>query len=190
MPDELFTVNIEAGADAFGDGQHPSTQLALAALQQLSEEGAQFKNILDMGCGSGLLSIASALIWPEAQVTAVDVEENAVVTTMNNAVENGVSKRITAIRHDGYDHVLITESAPFDAVICNITADPILSLAKGLCEVLALNGIAILSGILAWRMDEVLAVHAQHGLIPLADPVQVEGGWSAVILGKEAFSTP
>ncbi|MGB1539384.1 MAG: 50S ribosomal protein L11 methyltransferase, partial [Rickettsiales bacterium] len=73
----LYDLELEAGADAFGDGSHPSTNSALQVMQGLSQH-VTFERILDMGSGAGLLAMASALFWPDANVLGADIQESAV----------------------------------------------------------------------------------------------------------------
>ncbi len=179
-----YTLHLEAGADAFGNGEHPSTQLVVGAMQQLASEGLQFTNILDMGCGSGVLALIAARLWPQAAILAVDIEPKAVAATAENARANGIKGHIRTIRSDGYRHSMITENAPYDLVLANMTAGPLISMAADLGRVLAPTGVALLSGILAWRLDELIQTHLHCGLALEADPVEMEGGWCAVALGK------
>lgn len=181
---EDFSLELIAGADGFGDGEHPSTQLALQALYALAA-AYPARNVLDMGCGSGLLAMTAAHLWPEARVLAADIEASAVDIAAQNIAHNGLSERIQVLRSDGYRHKAITAAAPFDLVLCNMTADIILPLAAGLQQALAEDGIAVLSGVLHWRSQEVLAMHAHLGLQEAATPLSHEG-WDAHILIKSA----
>ena len=176
------TLDLEAGPAAFGDGEHPSTQLAVAILQELS---AVFEpaNILDMGCGSGVLSLVACQLWPECHVLAADIALSAVETTKRNATRNKASHRVFAVRSDGTSHLEIRKRAPFDLILCNITADPILAMTGELAKLLRQDGgLILLSGVLAWRMDEVLESFAQHGVNLAADRIEAEGGWNAALL--------
>ncbi|TNE28310.1 MAG: hypothetical protein EP349_08060, partial [Alphaproteobacteria bacterium] len=88
IPHGVFPVQIHA-AEAFGSGEHETTQGCILSIQELSEQGIVFHNILDMGCGSGILSLGAACLWPQATLTAVDIEEDAVRVTENHAHING-----------------------------------------------------------------------------------------------------
>ncbi len=159
----ILMMNVKAGK-AFGYGAHPSTEGALQAMLSLQERGRVFTNILDMGCGSGILSVAAAMLWPTARVLAVDIEPAATTTTLENAQENHVKDRVAVCRAQGYLDAAITERAPFDLVLCNILAEPLIAMAGDLFKHLAVDGVAILSGILAWLEADVRRAHETAGL--------------------------
>lgn len=175
-----FSLELVAGAGGFGSGEHPTTQLALQALHALAEVH-DCDRILDMGCGSGLLAMTAAHLWPQAQVLAADIEAGAVDIARRNAAHNGLAERISVIRSEGYRHKTIAAAAPFGLVACNITADPLVALAADLRKVLAADGFAVLSGILRWRSHEVLAMHGRLGLHPVLPPLAM-GEWEAHVL--------
>lgn len=152
------SITIEAG-EAFGSGAHPSTAGALLALSRLQEQGFVCSNVLDIGCGSGVLSVAAASLWP-CNVIACDMEAAAVAMTLENAAKNGLE--ITCVRASGFAHPEILKRAPFDLILCNILPDPLLALAHDLAR--HLRGAAVLSGILAWRAAEIEAAYGALGL--------------------------
>lgn len=178
--EEGFSLELVAGAGGFGDGEHPTTNLALQAMHALASV-RDFRQILDMGCGSGLLAMTAAHLWPKARILAADVEASAVGIAKRNAAHNGLSDRIEVIRSEGYRHKAIREAATFDLIVCNITADPMVSMAADLRKALAEDGVAVLSGILRWRSHEVLAMHAHLGLQPVIAPLGM-GEWEAHVL--------
>jgi ribosomal protein L11 methyltransferase len=180
MENPEFSLELVAGSDAFGDGGHSSTQLALQAMAALSVEH-DFRYILDMGCGSGLLAMTAAHLWPQSRVMAVDIEPKAVELANRNIDHNGFSDRITVLRSDGYRHEKLSTFAPYDLILCNITADQILHIASGVGQVMASDGVLLLSGVLLWRSEEVLAIHAQLGLVPVL-PTLSRDGWEAHVL--------
>lgn len=177
-----FSLELLAGADGFGDGEHPSTHLALQALHALADV-LEPQRILDIGCGSGVLAMTAAHLWPNAQIWAADIEASAVEVAKRNIAHNQLAERITTLRSDGYRDKVIQAAAPFDLVLCNMTADIIVPLAAGLKQVLAEEGVAVLSGILRWRSQEVLAMHAHLGMQPVANPLTLDG-WDTHILVK------
>ena len=89
---------LEAGAGAFGDANHPTTGLLLGALDGLATQIAP-RSICDMGCGSGILSLRAAQLWPEAHITAADLERSAVEATRRNAQANGIKIAAQRILH-------------------------------------------------------------------------------------------
>jgi ribosomal protein L11 methyltransferase len=140
-----FTLDIAAGADAFGDGSHPSTQLACAALEALAHlQGARVA--LDMGCGSGILALQMAYQW-HIPVVAVDIEAQAVDATRANAEANGLAALVHGLRSDGYAHPQVAEHAPYDVICSNILAEKLIEQMRDLVAHLADEGVAVLSGI-------------------------------------------
>lgn len=183
MDNPSFT--IRPGA-AFGSGSHPSTQGALTALERLRSRIAP-AYVLDMGCGAGTLSLAAASLWPEARVVAADIAPEAVEAASRNASANGLEARIRVLRSDGYGEPVITTQGPYDLILCNILAEPIIRMAHDLGRHLADAGIAVLAGILPWLEAEVLAAHRAAGLASLETLAQ--GSWNTLILQKTAIVT-
>lgn len=179
-----FSLDLVAGAEGFGSGEHPTTHTVLHVLYALAEARI-FTNILDMGCGAGLLAMTAAHLWPQAKVLAADIQASAVKIAQQNIAHNELESRIDVIRSDGYRHAEIAARAPFNLVICNMTADPVVRLANGLRQTLAEDGLVILSGILVWRSAEILALHAQMGLESVLPTINREG-WETHILAKRA----
>ena len=134
--------------------------------------------MLDLGCGSGVLAIAAARCWP-ARVLAVDNDPIAVrvapttPSSMASAVHPNLSSATaTAIRRSGAD-------GPFDLILANILADPLIELAPALRAHLAPGGRAVLSGLLDRQADAVVAAHRRQGL-RLLDQAQ-QGPWVALV---------
>lgn len=177
-----FSLDLVAGSTAFGDGGHPTTQLALRAMMALAAL-RPFHSILDMGCGAGLLAMTAAHLWPQARIVAADIEAEAVHVAQQNFALNGLD--IQAVRSDGCRHPVIRGAAPYDLMLCNITADTIVRLASGLRKVLAKDGVMVLSGILTHRSAEILALFAQSGLHPLL-PTLAGENWETHVLAPAA----
>lgn len=78
-------------ATAFGSGQHQTTRLCLEFLSRLYHQGFKPAKILDMGCGSGILALAALKLWPEAAAVAADIDREAVIVTLQNAADNGLT---------------------------------------------------------------------------------------------------
>lgn len=140
------------------DGVHPTTVCCLEALQGMTETH-RFARILDMGCGSGILSVL-AVHWWGAQVVAADIADEAVAHTQALAKEKGLD--ITAVRSDGFSHPLIGERAPYDLIIFNLLAEVHIRFAPEVKAHLAPGGVCVLSGILRWL--EPAVVEAYEGL--------------------------
>ena len=173
---ELAEGDIEIALDpgmAFGTGTHPTTQLCLAALERLLQPGQE---VLDLGAGSGILSIAAAKLGAR-KVLALDIDPIAVQATQENAAANGVAEIIAPLE-GGLESVL-TSARRFDLVIVNILARVILQLAEqGLSQILRPGGRAIFSGIIDSQVDEVEAALRRAGLQPAAR--RRSGDWALI----------
>jgi len=152
---------IEA-AMAFGTGHHGTTLGCLRALDRLAEEGVVAQNIADIGCGTAVLAMAAARIWP-GSVLASDIDQVAVEVAQVNVAANQLEGRVTCLEAAGFDHPDLRARAPFDLVFANILKGPLIALAPDMADSVAPGGILILSGILTEQADEVVAVYARHG---------------------------
>lgn len=160
MENTPFTATIEAGADAFGSGAHATTQCALALMGRLP---GGYARVLDMGCGAGVLAIYAAKRWGSL-VMAVDVQESAVEAARANMAANGVADKVTVCRSNGYGAPQVAAGAPYEVVLCNVLAEPIVAWADDLARHLAPGGVAVLAGILRWQEQAVRQVHEAAGL--------------------------
>ena len=179
VPDGARGILLEAGL-AFGSGDHATTRACLAALDRLAR-GRRLARVLDLGCGSGILGIAAALCCG-ARVVAADIDAVAVRVAAQNARQNEVAGLVRTVVADGYRHPLIRRTAPFDLVLANILAGPLMAFAPALARHLAPGGIAVLSGLLDRQAAAVVAAHRLHGL-RLVGRTE-EGPWVALILRR------
>lgn len=160
-------LHLEPGL-AFGTGSHETTRLCLEALEKNIKGG---EKVLDVGCGSGILAIASLLLGAES-ATGVDIDELAVKTAEENGKMNGFgSDRLTFIHGDLADKV----SGKFDIVVANIVADVIIMFCKTVPEFMADNAVFITSGIVDIREQEVVDAFAENGFEIIAR--HADGGW-------------
>jgi ribosomal protein L11 methyltransferase len=164
------TVNFEIDAGlAFGTGQHDTTAGCLAALDRLAVAGKRFANIADIGTGTGLLAFAAMALWPEAKAIATDIDDIAVKVTEENAAINGVrlghgSGQLLLAVADGMDHPLIAARAPFDLLIANILAGPLIELAPSFAKSVAPGASIVLAGLLDSQADAVIASYEAEGM--------------------------
>jgi ribosomal protein L11 methyltransferase len=167
-------------ATAFGTGEHATTRGCLLALDAVARVG-RARRILDMGSGTGGLGLAAAKTW-HRRVAAFDIDAEAVRVSAHNARRNGVAHLVQARRSTGYRDRFVARAAPFDLVFANILARPLTLMARDLGRVLAPGGIAVLSGLLPWQEDQVLAAHRAHRL-RLCQRLVVSG-WSTLIIAR------
>lgn len=162
--DSAYALQIDA-VQAFGSGEHATTQICLMAMNDLFEAGACPWNILDMGCGSGILSLAAYKIW-KSPVLAIDIETAAIEATLRHAKANHVPVRsdaITAIRGGGFRIPAVIEKKPFDLITANILAGPLIEMAPDMAMVSDENGTLILSGLLTEQRQDVLGAYKKEG---------------------------
>ena len=167
----------------FGTGAHPSTQMVMEAMEQLVRPGAR---CLDLGSGSGILSIA-ALRLGAAKAVGVDIDPKAEGIARENAAYNGfAAPEFTALTGNvTEDHDLMTQLAaePWDVVLVNIVADVIIGLAPVLPHFLNEHSVLICSGILDTRLEDVTAALKKAGLT--VGTVRAKEDWRCVTATKE-----
>lgn len=179
-PPDLTGLLIDA-ATAFGSGEHGTTAGCLRAMLTLAEDGFRPRHALDMGTGSGILAIAAVKLWG-CPVLATDIDEEAVRVTARHAEMNGTAAAMSCVAGDGFAAPAVGAGAPYDLVLANILAGPLIDMAADLCRATAPGGYAILSGILEEQADEVLAAYRPHGLT-LRQRYDSKG-WTATLLHR------
>jgi ribosomal protein L11 methyltransferase len=168
VPPGTIPFEIDASL-AFGTGQHATTSGCLEALDKLQREGTRFSNIADIGTGTGLLAFAALALWPEAKCIATDIDPVAVEVARDNAAINrvtlghGAGDLLLAVA-DGMDSPLLAARGPFDLIVANILAGPLIELAPDFSKALAKRGAIILAGLLNTQADAVAAAYELHGL--------------------------
>jgi ribosomal protein L11 methyltransferase len=177
VPHGVIAMKIEAGL-AFGTGHHETTALCLAVLSDLAKERS-FRNVMDLGCGTGLLAIGAAKLW-KRPVLASDIDPVAVDVTRDNARANGVAPLIRAVTADGLTNPVLADGAPYDLLIANILAGPLTQLAPGIVKALAPGAMLVLSGLL--RNQEALVTSFYRDLRFIGR--RRDGPWSALVLEK------
>lgn len=157
---ERVPVKLDPGL-LFGTGDHPTTKMCLQAVEEFAGPG---KRALDIGCGSGILGIAAAVLGSE-QVTAADVDPKAPDIVRDNAALNGVEDHFTVFVGDVIADSRLRKKlgGDYDLVLANIVADVIIPLAPHVHEFLAPDGVFVCSGIIDGREDDVAAALRDAG---------------------------
>lgn len=180
LPAGLIPLKIDA-ATAFGSGEHETTRGCLELLQDL-KTAHDLKNGLDMGCGSGILAIGMAKLWLAMKITAIDIDPESARVTAVHAGMNNAEKHIDIAAGDGYKTPLAAQNAPYDVIVANILAGPLVAMAPDLDKMLKPGGFAVLSGLLARQKDDVVRAHEACGLV-LKDTRSIND-WQALLLQK------
>jgi len=141
---------------------HPSTRLALTGLEWL-EQRASPARILDMGCGNGILSLASAHYW-DADILACDIAEEAIRDTHENIRQFAPDAAITVLRSDGFKHPDIAAHGSYGLIIGNLIAQWQVQMARDMASLLNPGGHALLSGILLWQKAGVAEALSTAGI--------------------------
>lgn len=161
IPDGVQPLWIEA-AMAFGTGHHGTTKGCLEAADRLETEGFSPARIADIGCGTAVLAMGAARLWP-VTVLASDIDEVAVDTAAANVIANGLDGRVICMQAVGFDHPMLDEAAPFDLVFANILKQPLIDLAPDMARHTTQGSRIILSGLLTDQADEVVAAYNGQG---------------------------
>ncbi len=181
QPGERLVLEIDPSS-SFGTGSHETTRLCLENLEGLVFPGAE---VLDMGCGSGILGVG-ALLLGAGRVTAVDVEADAVCATRKNMEANGMrADRYRALCSDLLQDdpaCAALKDQPYDIIAANIVADVLIAMAPRLFPLLKQNGRLILSGVISERRRDVEEAFTKAGFS--VDKVQQEGEWMALVLER------
>lgn len=176
-------------SQAFGTGHHNTTAGCLAMLDVMKQRGVVVRNMLDVGTGTGLLAFAAMALWPRASATASDIDAVCANVVTENAEANGVPLgarpgALVMTVADGLDHPLIAARGPYDLVLANILAGPLVELAPDFGKALVPGGHLLLAGLLETQEDTVRAACRRAGL-RLAARV-VSGDWSILWLRRRA----
>lgn len=181
VPENSIPLLIEA-AMAFGTGHHGTTLGCLTALDRLERAGLRARNVADIGCGTAVLAMAAARLWPEP-VIASDIDPVAVETAMANVVANGLEGRVRCVEAPGFGHPALAGAAPYDLIFANILKGPLLFLAPEMGANTAPQGHVILSGILHAQADEVIAAYAAQGFTLVSR--DEHGDWTTLVLKRK-----
>ena len=172
---------------AFGTGHHATTAGCLAMLTRMRAEGVLVRNLADIGTGTGLLAFAGLELWPNAFATASDIDSACVAVVDANAETNGVPQgaaagELTMVVADGMGDPLLRARGPYDLLIANILAGPLIELAADFSAALVPGGSLLLAGLLETQEAAVRAACVRAGLrLARRD---VRGDWSILWLRK------
>ncbi len=155
-------VLIEASS-AFGSGDHASTQLSLAGLDEILRR-AHPRNVLDLGTGTGILGLALARLAPTTPVTATDIAPHAVATAERNRRLNGVDRSFRAFVADGLADVRFGRAAPFDLVLANILPDPLCRMAGDVVALMAPGAFLVVAGLRIGEQARLEHAYRARGL--------------------------
>ena len=180
VPGGKVALLIEA-AMAFGTGHHGTTLGCLKALDRIAGRGFTGKNVIDVGCGTAVLAMAAAKIWPDT-VLASDIDEVAVDVAEANVMANGLDGRVECLEAVGFEHDVIHARAPFDLVFANILKGPLIQIAPDMAKHTETGSYAILSGLLNTQAADVLAAYVAAGF---AEVEREEiGDWTTLLLRR------
>lgn len=186
VPDGLIGFTIDAGR-AFGTGHHETTTGCLEMLDRLKRAGRRFGDIADIGTGTGLLAFAARALWPAAQVIASDIDPVSIDVTAENADVNGVPMgrgrgKVELVVAAGLAHRRLKARAPYDLMIANILAGPLIELAPVFARAILPGGSLILAGLLDTQAEAVAAAYRRQGMW-LADR-RDRGDWPTLRMVK------
>lgn len=178
-------------ATAFGTGEHATTHGCLLALDRLAKRTQSQRRIamsaptavLDVGCGTGILALAAARLWP-GQVLASDIDPEAVQVARRTVQANGLASRVRIIVATGVGSRLITQSGPYAVITANILARPLCHLARDMAALLAPGARIILSGLLTTQIPMVLNAYRAQRLV--LDQTIIIGEWATLVLMRPA----
>jgi ribosomal protein L11 methyltransferase len=172
-------IEIDAGR-AFGTAHHATTRGCLLAVEALAK-GRRFANMLDLGCGSGVLAIAAVKAGVR-RVLATDIDPVAVRVARGNCRLNGVSAFVALQTAAGLAHRAIARRAPYDLIVANILARPLLTLAEPIRRAAAPGSYVVLSGLVDRQARETLGRYKAAGFV-LARRISLEG-WATLVLRR------
>ena len=185
-PTGSIALEIDAGR-AFGTGQHETTSGCLVALSRMKDGGAAVSNLLDLGTGTGLLAFAALRLWPAARAAASDNDPVAIEVSEENAAINGVRLgrargQLELLVAEGMDHPRLQARAPYDLVVANILAGPLIGLAPSVAKAVAPGGRLILAGLLDHQAVAVAAAYRRQGMM-LTGRID-RGEWPTLVMRK------
>lgn len=177
-------------SQAFGTGQHATTAGCLAMLDTMKRRGTVVRNLADIGTGTGLLAFAALSLWPHAHATASDIDTVCAPVVEGNCALNSVPMgggvgKLTMLVAEGMDHPQLQARGPYDLLIANILAGPLVSLAGDFADAVSPGGSLLLAGLLETQEPAVRAAYRAAGFRLAAR--LVNGDWSILWLRRRAI---
>lgn len=169
---------------AFGTGNHGTTHGCLAALQKLKRRGVHPRNPLDLGCGTGILALGITKLF-KVKTLATDIDPEATEKTLYNAQENNAADLITAVTAESLDCNEIAQKKPFDLIVANILAGPLIDIAPQIKIALAKGAHLILSGILDHQVPAIKDAYVDPTLGLVEENLM--GEWATLIFQKKSI---
>lgn len=184
MPAGLLPLRIDAGM-AFGTGTHATTRGCLELLATLDR--GETANAADVGCGSGILAIAMAKLWRRA-VIGGDNDAEAIEVARENAELNGVGDLCRFVHAIGLRDGELQARAPYDLIVANILAGPLMELSASFCAAVRPGGRVLLSGLLVEQAEDILSVYRRWRFTPERHVDLETGGawWRTLLLRRTA----
>lgn len=178
---------IVPASQAFGTGQHATTAGCLMMLERMRREGTAPRNLIDVGTGTGLLAFAARELWPRALVTASDIDPVCEIVVAENAGLNavplgGARGQVLMTTADGLDDPLLAARGPYDLLIANILARPLIAMAPDFARAVLPGGSVLLAGLLTTQEGMVRRAYRRAGF-RLARRLE-RGDWSILWLRR------
>ncbi len=179
VPRGATAFRIEA-SQAFGTGGHSTTANCVAMLDAMRRRGLRAIDIADIGTGTGVLAFAAQSLWPQARIIASDIDPKSVGIARDNAAINAVPTgqlpgHLALVTASGADHPAILARAPFDLIIANILAAPLIELAPAFAALSRPGASVVVAGLLRAQADTVATAY-RHAGFRLAE-TQGQGEW-------------
>lgn len=180
---------VVPAAQAFGTGQHATTAGCLQVLDAMKRSGAVVRNFADIGTGTGLLAFATLRLWPGARAIASDIDEVCEAVVVENALLNRIPLgtrpgELAMVIAEGMDDAVLAGRAPYDLLIANILAGPLVALAGDFADTVRPGGGLLLAGLLETQEAAVRAAYRTAGFRLAAR--LVNGDWSILWLRRRA----
>ena len=182
---------VVPAAQAFGTGQHATTAGCLAMLDRMKRRGLVVRNLADIGTGTGLLAFAAMRLWPFADAVASDIDAVCEGVVAENAALNSIPlgtghRELAMVVAEGMDHPVLAARAPYDLLIANILAGPLVGLAGDFADAVAPGGHLLLAGLLETQEPAVRAAYRTAGFRLAAR--LVNGDWSILWLRRRSVA--